>query len=137
MQNKNDKTLKAGAILLRPGAGVTEILLIFRNIEQDWSFPKGHIEPGETPPETAIRETFEETGLTISNLKPLPTHQYISTHNLDPIHCSMFYTTQFTGALTTEAPGDLAEWCPAPHVAERLTDEHWKTYYSNIRSSLI
>jgi len=27
------------------------------------SFPKGHIEEGETPKETAIRETFEETGI--------------------------------------------------------------------------
>ena len=27
------------------------------------SFPKGHVEDGETPKETAIRETFEETGI--------------------------------------------------------------------------
>lgn len=28
-----------------------------------WSFPKGHIEEGETAAETAVREVFEETGL--------------------------------------------------------------------------
>lgn len=28
-----------------------------------WSLPKGHIEPGETPEETAVREVTEETGI--------------------------------------------------------------------------
>lgn len=31
-----------------------------------WSLPGGAIEPGETPEETAIRETFEETGLRVA-----------------------------------------------------------------------
>jgi len=30
-----------------------------------WSFPKGHVEQGETEIETALREVKEETGLTI------------------------------------------------------------------------
>ena len=28
-----------------------------------WSLPKGHVEPGETEPETAVREVAEETGI--------------------------------------------------------------------------
>ena len=29
-----------------------------------WTFPKGHLEPGERAPDAAIREVFEETGIT-------------------------------------------------------------------------
>lgn len=28
-----------------------------------WTFPKGHLEKGETPPQAALRETHEEMGL--------------------------------------------------------------------------
>ncbi|GHO93030.1 NUDIX domain-containing protein [Reticulibacter mediterranei] len=33
-----------------------------------WSMPGGHLEFGESPQECAIRETFEETGITIDNV---------------------------------------------------------------------
>ena len=35
-----------------------------------WDFPHGHIEPGESEEETAIRETKEETGISEINLLP-------------------------------------------------------------------
>lgn len=41
-----------------------EILLIKHN-QGHWSFPKGHIEFGETEVETALREIKEETDLTV------------------------------------------------------------------------
>ena len=36
-----------------------------------WSLPKGHVEAGETPPETAVREVAEETGIRGRVLAPL------------------------------------------------------------------
>lgn len=55
-----------------------------------WDFPKGGIEPGETPIECAIRETFEETGLDLSAYKnkmvDLGEHDYIRNKRLH-----MFY----------------------------------------------
>ena len=54
----------AGAVLWRPGHDETavEIALIHRPRYDDWSLPKGKIDPGETEPVTAVREVFEETG---------------------------------------------------------------------------
>jgi 8-oxo-dGTP pyrophosphatase MutT (NUDIX family) len=41
-----------------------EYLLVFEHYSQCWSLPKGHMEAGESETETALRELFEETGLT-------------------------------------------------------------------------
>ena len=54
-----------GAIVYRKYHGNTEILLV-RHIKSGyWSFPKGHVEEGETEEETARREIKEETGLDV------------------------------------------------------------------------
>ncbi|MCC2684009.1 MAG: hydrolase [Paenibacillaceae bacterium] len=39
--------------------------------EQFWTFPGGSVEIGETPDQAAIREVFEETGLTVDKVEPL------------------------------------------------------------------
>lgn len=41
-----------------------EYLIVFEQHSQCWSLPKGHMEPGETEIQTALREIKEETGLT-------------------------------------------------------------------------
>jgi 8-oxo-(d)GTP phosphatase len=53
----------AGAVLWRPCANESvEVAIIHRPRYDDWSLPKGKMDPGETEPVTAIRELFEETG---------------------------------------------------------------------------
>lgn len=52
-----------GIIVFRKYHGNTELLLIKHANGGHWSFPKGHVEPGETETETAIREVKEETGI--------------------------------------------------------------------------
>ena len=52
-----------GAIVYRKFHGNTEILLIKHVNSGHWSFPKGHVEAGETEVETAVREIKEETGV--------------------------------------------------------------------------
>lgn len=44
--------------------GQRKFLLVFETRSQCWSLPKGHIEAGETDVQAALRELFEETGLT-------------------------------------------------------------------------
>ena len=54
-----------GAVVFRKYHGNTELLLIKHTIGGHWSFPKGHVEPGETEEETALREIKEETSIDV------------------------------------------------------------------------
>lgn len=53
-----------GVLPYRMVNGERKFLLVFENYSQCWSLPKGHMEAGETEIETALRELYEETGLT-------------------------------------------------------------------------
>lgn len=52
-----------GVIPYRIREGQREYLIVLQT-NDCWSFPKGHMEAGETEIETALRELYEETGLT-------------------------------------------------------------------------
>ena len=64
-----------------PGAGgvvfssAGEVLLV-RYRSGTWAFPKGHVEPGETLEQTAVREVQEESGVSASVLAALPATRY-------------------------------------------------------------
>ena len=58
-----------GGIIFYKTKQNTKILLVKNNNGRYWSFPKGHIEDGETEQETAIREIKEETGLDVTIVK--------------------------------------------------------------------
>ena len=53
-----------GVLPYRVQNGKREYLIVFEQFSQCWSLPKGHMEAGEAETDTALRELFEETGLT-------------------------------------------------------------------------
>ena len=62
----------AGGIVYRVEDGRAEILLVTaRRRPDEWVFPKGHIEAGETPEQAALREVQEESGVTAAIIAPL------------------------------------------------------------------
>ena len=56
----------AGAILWRLEKGELKLAIIHRSRYDDWSWPKGKIDKGETVAEAAVREIREETGLRVA-----------------------------------------------------------------------
>jgi 8-oxo-dGTP pyrophosphatase MutT (NUDIX family) len=62
---KTERQVSAGGVLIREGAQGPEVLLASRRTRRGelvWGLPKGLVEAGESPEETAIREVQEETG---------------------------------------------------------------------------
>ncbi|MBM7849364.1 NUDIX hydrolase [Arthrobacter roseus] len=70
------KVVAAGALCWRLQKGHLQVLLIHRPRYDDWSWPKGKVDAGETPPQAAVREVQEEVGLDISLGVPLPSVRY-------------------------------------------------------------
>ncbi len=65
--------LAAGVVVFRPGK---RVLLVHRPRYDDWSFPKGKLDPGEHPTAAAVREVAEETGLHVRLGPPLTGQRY-------------------------------------------------------------
>lgn len=66
----------AGALIWRYHHDELQVLIIHRPRYDDWSWPKGKQDPGETLPETAVREIEEEVGLKVTLGTPLAVTAY-------------------------------------------------------------
>jgi 8-oxo-dGTP diphosphatase len=66
----------AGGVLWRPGPDGPQVAVVHRPRYDDWSLPKGKLEPGEHPLQGALREVAEETGCTSRAGRRLGTSRY-------------------------------------------------------------
>jgi 8-oxo-dGTP pyrophosphatase MutT (NUDIX family) len=119
---------KAGAIIL--GArDPKEVLLLFRSKHNDWSFPKGHIEAGESGLDAVAREAKEETGLEIVVLKALSSMEYRNDKE-GQVSCEMFLArSKDDDALIFENEGDRLLWVGYQEVTQRLSYQNLREWY--------
>jgi 8-oxo-dGTP pyrophosphatase MutT (NUDIX family) len=71
-----NEIVAAGGLVIDERTGDRRVLLVHRPRYDDWSFPKGKLDPGETVEEAALREVKEETGLTCRIIRKLATSRY-------------------------------------------------------------
>jgi 8-oxo-dGTP pyrophosphatase MutT (NUDIX family) len=55
--------LAAGGVVLDVAGPDPRVLVVHRPAYDDWSLPKGHVDPGEELAAAALREVTEETGI--------------------------------------------------------------------------
>lgn len=83
-QRGGEPVLAAGAVCWKvTPKGKLRILVVHRTQHKDTSLPKGKLDPGETLPETAVREIAEETGLIVGLGAPLGIVEYVMPNGRD------------------------------------------------------
>ena len=100
-------------------------LLMQNRLDPGWPgicFPGGHVELGESFTEAAIRETFEETGLTIENPRLCGVKQFQTKE--DARYVVFFYKAdQFHGQLQSSDEGEVF-WLPQGDLGQhRLVED--------------
>lgn len=67
-----DTVISCGAVVYRFDPAAQILLIKQSKNDKSWGIPKGHMEPGESQEQTALREVKEETGISILLKKKLP-----------------------------------------------------------------
>ena len=117
-----DKIIAAGAVVTRAGSNGTEYLLVHRGYRQDWTFPKGKVDPGEHVLTAAVREVREETGFAIELGIPLPTQTYKVEGKLKD--SKYWLGNLLAGEFVANDEVDEIAWLSFDEAAKRLTYEH-------------
>jgi 8-oxo-dGTP diphosphatase len=119
-------TRAAGGVVWRRSVGepsTLEVVLVHRPKYDDWSLPKGKVEPGETIEQTARREVAEETGLTCRLGPELPAVGYADAQGRPK---TVRYWAMTVEAQTEHPADDEVDdwrWLPEAEVLSRLTYE--------------
>ena len=110
----------AGAVLWRPGdSGEPLIAVIHRSRYDDWSLPKGKIDPGETEPVAAVREIYEETGQWAHLGRRLSRVSYPIPVGTKIVH--YWAARGLGGDFEPNREVDQLAWLPVEEAMQRLT----------------
>lgn len=120
---RHDETSAGGLVVDTDRMAAAIIGRIDRKGRMVWSFPKGHLEAGETAEQAAVREVFEETGLTAQVSAPLGTIAFWFMLEGKRIHKTVhhFLLIAESGELSdADIEVDAIEWIPLTEVHARL-----------------
>ena len=127
------------AVIADP-AGATEdtfeVVLIHRPRQDDWSFPKGKLDRGESFEHAARREVEEETGLVCELGAELPPARYVDGKGRDKI--VRYWVMRVVGVVDW-APNhevDRRRWVTVDDAAQMLTYEHDRLLLAEVERAL-
>jgi 8-oxo-dGTP diphosphatase len=109
-------------VVTRPGANETEFLLVYRKYRDDWTFPKGKVDPGEHLLTAAVREVREETGMAVELGVPLPTQTYEIEGSLKDSH--YWVAKKLAGEFVPNDEVSEIAWLTLAEAKATLTYKH-------------
>ena len=131
------KTQKAGCILINQET--KKIGLVYRKKLNDYSFPKGHLEPNETILECAVRETEEETGRKNHLLSDKPFYKLeYTTPRGEEVENYMFISID-DGPTSKDIPEELTEnlvWADIDEVEFKLSYQDLIMMWKEIKEKI-
>lgn len=92
------------------------------------AFPGGHAEPGESIYDSAIREVWEETGLTVRNLTPCGFMYWFNNKTQDKYFTYFYKTTDFTGTLIDATEEGAVFWTSLDSLDSMKLAPNFKEY---------
>jgi 8-oxo-(d)GTP phosphatase len=116
-----DEIRAAGAVLWRPAGAGAQVALVHRPKYDDWSFPKGKLEPGEHVLLAAVREVAEETGLRVTLGRRLPPVRYLGGSLPKRVDYWAATAAADPGSFVPNDEIDEVAWIAASSVAARLS----------------
>lgn len=124
-----DPIVAAGAVVTRKGRSGPEVLLVHRPKYDDWSIPKGKLDPFEHVTTAAVREVAEETGIDIRLGVPLPVQTYDIRNGRTRVKHVHYWVGRPVGGddVTGFAPNDEVDevvWLGVAEARRRLTYAH-------------
>ena len=126
MRKKNPANIirAAGAVVWRKRTnGIVEIALVHRPKYDDWSLPKGKVEPGESAIAAGYREVFEETNLETQFGPFLDSVSYFSPDGEKQVD---YWAAKYIGDELPFVPNqevDQMKWLELPAATDELTHE--------------
>ncbi|HLY84710.1 MAG TPA: NUDIX hydrolase [Acidimicrobiales bacterium] len=109
-----------GVVWRRRDDGELDVVLVHRAAYDDWTLPKGKVDPGETDEEAALREVEEEAGV-ICRLGPeLPSTRYHDRNNRPKV-VRYWAMTVVEGEVGGHHEVDDARWVARPDACRHLT----------------
>lgn len=123
----NQTVKKAGGVILSKN-DPSKLLLIYRASLKDWSLPKGHVDPGETAEEAAVREAAEETGLRVAIEKELAPLEYATPNGKMAAVRMFLMRSEDDSTLKPEHPGDQVVWLSPAEASERVSYDNLKEW---------
>ena len=120
----NKAVLAAGAVLWRSNGDSAEpdVAVIHRPRYDDWSLPKGKVDPGETEPVTAVREVHEETGYSSHLGRRLASVSYPVEQGIKKVRYWAARSTD--GQFTPNSEVDELKWLPVAAAMKQLGYSH-------------
>jgi 8-oxo-dGTP diphosphatase len=115
-----DVVQAAGGLLVRRQRGALQLAVVHRPVHQDWSFPKGKLEEGETFDEAAQREVQEETGMSCRLIRFIGHTEYVDRKGR-PKAVAYWVMEATGGSFTPNLEVDELRWVPLDEAYRLLS----------------
>jgi len=130
----SDVVRASGGLVIRRQGGELQIALVHRPEHQDWSYPKGKLEEGETFEEAALREVHEETGMACRLVRFIGHTEYTDRKGRPKV-VAYWVMAPVSGQFAPNEEVDELRWLDLAEAAQLLSYERDQELLAVLASS--